>query len=236
MPIPIIGHRGCPLYAPENSLAGIRKAAELGADGVEIDIRRALDGVPVVFHDWSLRRMTGLPGPVQLYPSFLLRRLRLRGSDERIPLLADVLDALPDGLFLAIELKDAGAARPTLRLVRERGMERRVRFWSNQDRAIRYLAREAAEIETTLLRDDTDPEGLERFLKDADQMGARGISPHWDAVNPQLAGEAHDRGLQVYAMNRDLETVAKKVAAGLDGIITDHPREVRAILENAAGR
>jgi len=105
--IPIIAHRTCPRDAPENSLAGIRKAAELGADGVEIDVRRSLDGVAVLMHDWSPRRTTGLPGPVRLYPSFLLRRVRLRGpGDGHVPTLAEALDALPEGLFMAVEIKD----------------------------------------------------------------------------------------------------------------------------------
>ena len=83
-------------------------------------------------------------------------------------------------------------------------------------------------------RDVTDPEGLRHFLEDATRFGARGIAPHWDAVSPQFVGEAHDRGLRVYSMNHDLESVAKKAAHGLDGIVTDLPREVRAILEGAA--
>ena len=67
--IAIIAHRACLLHAPENSLAGIRKAAELGADGVEIDLRRTLDGVPVLMHDRSPWRTARLPGP-----AFPLRR------------------------------------------------------------------------------------------------------------------------------------------------------------------
>lgn len=235
MVISIIGHRGCSLHAPENSLAGIRRAAELGADGVEIDIRRAVDGAPVVFHDWSLRRMTGWPGPIQLFPSLLLRRLRLRGSDERIPLLADVLDGLPDGLFAAIDIKDAGVAVPALRLIRERGMEDRVLVWSNQERAVGYVAREVPEIGVSLTRNDIDPEGLRRFLEDANRIGVRGISADWRAINPQFVGAAHERGLRVYSLSHDLESVAKKAAAGLDGIVTAHPREVRDILGAAAG-
>ncbi len=234
MTIPIIGHRGCPLHEPENSLAGIRKAAELGADGVEIDVRRTLDSIPVVFHDWSLRRMTGWPGPVRLYPFSLLRRMRLRDSDEPIPTLADALAVLPEGLFTTIDLKDAGAARPTLRLIRERGLEGRVLLSSYQERVIRYFVRAAPEIDRVFARDDVDPEGLRHYLEHAQAIGARSVSPHWDAVNPQFVGEAHDRGLRVYSMNRDLKTVVKKAAAGLDGIITDYPREVRAILEAAA--
>ena len=234
--IPIIAHRTCPLHAPDNSLAGIRKAAELRADGVEIDVRRSLDGVPVLMHDRSPRRTAGLPGPVRFYPSFVLRRARLRGNDERVPTLADALDALPAPLFIAIEIKDAATARRTLELVKERGLEARVLMWSYREAAVRYFAQEAPEIESALLRDDVDPEGVRRFLEDATAFGARAISAHYAAINPQFVAEAHQRRLRVYSWIRDLESVEKKVSAGLDGIVTDQPAEVRAVLEGAAAR
>lgn len=233
MTVPIIAHRTCPLDCPENSLAGIRKAAELGADGVEIDVRRTLDGKVVLMHDWSPGRTTGLPGPVAWYPSFLLRRARLRGEgSERVPALDQALDALPDGLILAIELKDAGAAPRVLESVRARHLEERVLMWSFREAAVRYFARRAPEIEAALLRNDTDPEGLTRCLTDASEYGARAISAPWDAISPQFVGEAHDRNLRVYSLNRDLESIPKRIAAGLDGIVTDQPREVRAVLES----
>ena len=228
--IPIIAHRTCPLHAPDNSLSGIRKAGELRADGVEIDVRRTLDGVPVLMHDTSPRRTTGLPGPVRLYPSFLLRRARLHESDEHVPTLAQALDALPAPLFMAIEIKDAAASKRTLELVKERGLEARVLMWSYREAAVRYFAQEAPEIEPALLRDPVDPEGLERFLRDAKAFGARAISAHYAAITPHFVAEAHQRGLRVYSWIRDLESVAKKVSAGLDGIVTNEPAEVRAIL------
>ena len=234
--IPIIAHRTCPRDAPENSLAGIRKAAELGADGVEIDVRRSLDGVAMLLHDWSPRRTTGLPGPVRLSPSFLLRRVRLRGGSERVPTLAEALDALPEGLFMAVEIKDAGAAPSALHLIRERRLEDRTLMWSYREQAVRHFAKQAPEIDAALLRDDIDPEGLRRFLQDATNFGAKAISPHWEAINHSFVAEAHDRGLKVYSWIRDAEMVAKKVSAGLDGIVTDYPREVRAILEGAVRR
>ncbi len=55
----IIAHRGASTYAPENTLAAFRKAVDAGADGIEIDVRLAADGVPVVIHDDTLTR-TGL--------------------------------------------------------------------------------------------------------------------------------------------------------------------------------
>jgi glycerophosphoryl diester phosphodiesterase len=229
--IPIIAHRTCPLHEAENSLAGIRKAAELGADGVEIDVRPSLDGVPMLMHDWSPRRTMRLPGPIRLYPRMLLQRFRLIGGKEPPPTLDEALDALPEPLFIAIEVKDAAASAATLRLVQKHGLESRALFWSYRERAVRYFAKEAPEIETSLLRDPTDPEGLAAFLADANAFGARGISAHWAAINPQFVAEAHSRRLKVYSWIRDLDLVERKVAGGLDAIVTNEPREVRDILE-----
>jgi glycerophosphoryl diester phosphodiesterase len=230
----IIAHRTCPLDAPENSLEGMAKAAAFGSDGVEIDVRLSLDGVPVLMHDWSLRRTTGFPGPVRLYPWFLLRRIRLKYGNECIPSFAQALDALPDGLVLALEIKDAAAAPKSLELIRERGLESRVLLWSYREHAVRHFSEHGPEVEPSLLRDDIDPEGLQRYLQDATDFGARGLSPHWSAISPQFVGEAHDRKLKVYSMNRGLESVVRKVGAGLDGIVTDNPREVREMLPGLA--
>ncbi|HWC28629.1 MAG TPA: glycerophosphodiester phosphodiesterase family protein, partial [Dehalococcoidia bacterium] len=87
----IIAHRTCPLDAPENSLVGIGLAAELGADAVEIDLRMSLDQRPFLMHDWTMRRTTDFPLPLELTPSPMVRRLRLQHTDEHIYSLADAL-------------------------------------------------------------------------------------------------------------------------------------------------
>jgi glycerophosphoryl diester phosphodiesterase len=189
----------------------------------------------MLMHDWSPRRTMRLPGPVRMYPRVLLQRFHLRGGSEPPPTIDEALNALPDPLFMAIEVKDAAAAAATLRSVRRHGLESRVLFWSYREAAVRYFAKEAPEIETSLLRDPTDPEGLATFLADATAFGARGISAHWAAISPQFVAEAHSRRLKVYSWIRDLDLVERKVAAGLDGIVTNEPREVRDILERGAG-
>ncbi|MBA3353430.1 MAG: hypothetical protein H0U23_13610 [Blastocatellia bacterium] len=61
MPIPlIIAHRGASAVAPENTLAAFKKALDVGADGVEFDVRLSKDGVPVVIHDETLLRTAGI--------------------------------------------------------------------------------------------------------------------------------------------------------------------------------
>lgn len=230
MPALVIAHRTCPRYAPENSLEGILRAADLGADGVEIDVQRTLDGVPVLMHDKTLWRTAGLFFPARFLPFRLLRRLRLRGSDEPVPTLAEALAALPPGLLIAIDLKHASAAPAALAEVRRSGLHDRALLWSMHPRAVRYTAREAPEIESALLRDVRLKFRLRRFLDDAVRYGARGVSAHWLAVSREFVDAAHDRGLKVYSMSRDAESIPDKLALGLDGVVTDWPEEARAAL------
>ena len=226
----LIAHRTCPRHALENSLEGIREAAELGADGVEIDVQRTLDGVPVLMHDKTLWRTAGLYWPARFLPYSLLRRLRLRGNSEPVPSLAEALAALPPGLKVAIDIKHASAAAATLAEVRRQRLQGRTLLWSMHPRAVRYTAREAPEIESSLLRDVRWAVRLRRFLDDAVRYGARGVSAHWLAITQDFVDHAHRRGLKVYSMSRDVESIASRLALGLDGIVTDWPQEARAAL------
>ena len=54
----VIAHRGASMLAPENTLSAARKAEALGADGLEVDIRISLDGIPFLMHDYGLERTT----------------------------------------------------------------------------------------------------------------------------------------------------------------------------------
>ena len=71
----IIAHRGASALAPENTLAAFQKAIEDGADGIEFDVRLAKDGVPVVFHDSTLRRMIKKEGRTSHFTSGELQTL-----------------------------------------------------------------------------------------------------------------------------------------------------------------
>lgn len=93
--------------APENSLKAFAKAVEAGY-GIEMDIQLTKDGVPVVFHDFTLQRMCGTEGKVCDYTYEELQTFHLCESTERIPKFADVL-ALVDGKVpLIVELKIEG--------------------------------------------------------------------------------------------------------------------------------
>ncbi|MEL6386331.1 MAG: glycerophosphodiester phosphodiesterase family protein [Pseudomonadota bacterium] len=89
---------------PENSMASFEAAATAGV-GVELDIQLSKDGVPVVFHDPMLDRMTDASGPVWEKTAEELDALRLTGADEPIPRLSDVAMMLPAGMPVLVELK-----------------------------------------------------------------------------------------------------------------------------------
>src|SRR5271170_5820419 len=85
-----IAHRGASAHAPENTLAAIVKAAELGADMVEVDLQASADGVLVVLHDPDLSRTTGGTGSVYAHTLAELKRLDA-GGGERIPTAEEVI-------------------------------------------------------------------------------------------------------------------------------------------------
>ena len=107
----IIGHRGASREAPENTLASFQLAFRQGADGVEADFRLTRDGEIVCLHDDSTARTSGTELRVADCTLPELRRLDMgvwKGEewrDQRLPLLSEVLAALPAGKRLFIELK-----------------------------------------------------------------------------------------------------------------------------------
>ncbi|SEN32536.1 Glycerophosphoryl diester phosphodiesterase [Loktanella fryxellensis] len=93
----------------ENSLTAVRYAVEHGY-GIEIDLQLSSDGVPMVFHDYDLRRMTDQQGAVAQRHSDQLTQIALRGDSTPIPTLADVLATVAGRVPVLIELKDQDGA------------------------------------------------------------------------------------------------------------------------------
>jgi glycerophosphoryl diester phosphodiesterase len=114
----VIGHRGAAAYAPENTLESFQLALRLGADALELDVRRSADGEPMVFHDPTLDRTTDRTGPLAAFTARELARvdagfrfadgegaMPYRGTGVRIPTLREVV-ALFREVPLLIEVKE----------------------------------------------------------------------------------------------------------------------------------
>jgi glycerophosphoryl diester phosphodiesterase len=118
---PPIAHRGLwtPGGAPENSLAAFQAACAHGY-GIELDVQLSSDGEVFVFHDARLDRMTGAEGSIADHASADLANLRLAGTDEPIPTLADALTEVGRRAMVLIELKTPpGDVGPLERRVHE---------------------------------------------------------------------------------------------------------------------
>lgn len=103
---PPVAHRGLwsPSGPPENSLAAFQAACAAGY-GIELDVQLTRDGEAVVFHDATLERMCGVEGKLCDRSLSELRELRLKGTDETIPTLTEVLAEVGRRALVHIELK-----------------------------------------------------------------------------------------------------------------------------------
>lgn len=226
--VEIIGHRGAPRYAPENTLPSFENAIALGADRLECDVHLTYDGEPVVIHDETLERTTNGAGRVGDFTLAELRKLNA-GAGAVIPTLGDYIAiGQQHNVGLLIELKS-----PHL----YPGVEERVLA---DLEAANYLHR------TILQSFDFDSLRRLRQLRPTAKLGALyGLSldttwPPADAdfvcppaelvaLNPGLVRTAHQQGRGVFCWFNTpaSDTVLLHrflLAFGVDGLITDDPQ------------
>lgn len=146
----VIGHRGNSAHAPENTIESFAQAVALGVDAIEFDVRVSRDGVPMVIHDPSLARTTGVAALVSMLTASEIERVDagamftrdggstfpFRGRGLRVPRLADVL-AKFRGLPKIIEVKVPEAVDATRGAIRAAGAVGDVLVDSSDDAAVR---------------------------------------------------------------------------------------------------
>ena len=106
----LYAHRGLhdnETQAPENSLAAFQKAVDAGY-GIELDVQLSKDKIPVVFHDFTLKRICGVEGKVTDYTYEELQKFRLAQSNQTIPEFSEVLRLVDGKVPLIVELKIEG--------------------------------------------------------------------------------------------------------------------------------
>lgn len=131
--VEIIAHRGASYDAPENTLPAVRLAWEQGADAVEIDIHQTSDGRIIAIHDKDTLRVSGRPGLVAASPLAKLIELDVgawkgtRWTGTTVPVLEEILQTVPAGKSLVVEIKCPATVLPELqRVLRSRPAGTRV--------------------------------------------------------------------------------------------------------------
>jgi glycerophosphoryl diester phosphodiesterase len=250
----LVAHRGGSALAPENTLPAFDRAAALGADALEIDVRLTADGVVVVFHDEDTARITGTPGTIEGRTAAELARLDaahgfspdagltfpLRGGPVAIPTLAETLDRHPS-MRLSVDAKseDPALAEALARVVTDRGAVERVCVGSFFDEQAERLGR--------LLPDACRflPQGAATCHVLAARGGGGGGDcpggydlaslPHrygdLTVVDEAVVAWFHARGMPVHVWTVDDEREMRALLAlGVDGIVTDRPDVLARVL------
>jgi len=231
-PFLCIGHRGASGHEPENTLRSIRRALELGVDGIEIDVR-LVEGELLVFHDARLERTTNGRGSLARKTLAQARALDA-GQGEQIPTLREVCELTAQRVFINVELKGPGTAGPTARLIRElvehHGWSRDrfliSSFLRRELRAFRKADAGATPMGLLLTRPT-------RFsFRSARAFGCLAVHPPLKYTDRAFVEKAHERGLKVYVytVNEPKEIAAMR-AIGVDGVFTDFPDRVRGAVD-----
>ncbi|MFD7691483.1 glycerophosphodiester phosphodiesterase [Streptomyces sp. NPDC059781] len=210
-----VAHRGDPYRVRENTLASLRSAFHRGADAVEIDVRLTRDGVPVLLHDGTLKRLWGHDRPL---PSLSWEEVR-GVTDDGVPTLSDAL-AATDGGRVMIDLPgapDVRAARRIVDAVRERGAQDRVYYCAG---AAAMLAVRAADPSAEIALTRTTLAPARAGLLEA--VRPRWLNYRFGLVDRALADRVHHAGCLLSVWTPDTRrSMRRLLALGVDSITTN---------------
>jgi glycerophosphoryl diester phosphodiesterase len=228
----VLAHRGARRVAPENTVEAFARAVAMGADGVELDVRRTADDALVVHHDPAV-----LGGALIAATTVAA----VRAARPEIPTLAEALDVCA-GVLVNVEIKnspldpgfdrDERAAEAVVALLDERAGRDRVIVSSFQLSTIDRVRACSTSVATGLLTVTRAAAGLMDRIVDG---GHQALHPGRQAMTrrraEQIVAHAHDRGLQVnvWTVNAPA-TLTRLRDAGVDGLITDVPDVARVAL------
>ena len=218
----LIAHRGASKERPENSLAAFVRAAELGANAVELDVHLTSDGHLVVHHDPAVKTEAG-PVPIRTMTLADAAGLRVRG--EPIATLADVIAAVGGRMRIYCELKGVGTAAPAAALLGP--MRDGAAVHSFDHRMIAEAEALAPDLprgvlEASYHRDATFP------LRD---VQAEALWQNEALIDQALVDSVHAAGARIIAWTVNAPERARELASmGVDGICTDDVAGIAAAL------
>ena len=231
--VKIWAHRGASGYAPENTVEAFCLAAQMGADGVELDVHLTKDGQLVVAHDETIDRVSDACGKIADYTLDELKQFNFNKTHPnyakvcRIPTLQEVLDCLQNtGMSVNIELKTGinfyeGIEQKTVELVKRMGYADRVLYSSFNHHSVLKVRKYQADAKLAFLYSD----GLVGVAEYA-------VKNQVYAVHPSVIGTLFetemlaciDNNVKIHVWTVNDESDMRRLAKlGVDAIITNYP-------------
>jgi glycerophosphoryl diester phosphodiesterase len=238
--IEIIAHRGASYIAPENTMASVMLGWEKDAD-VEVDVYLTKDNKIVVTHDENTKRTAVTDVNVAESTSDELRKLDVGSfkseeyAGEKIPFLADIVETIPPGKKLYVEIKCGQEILPYLRelLVDSGKMSRIVIIGFDLDTVT--MSKEMIDVPTYWLKGTEKIKETEEWIphdpqlaQTAKEKGLDGLDVHYAGVTKEFADAVKASGLKLYVWTVDEpEEAIRLIKLGVDGITTNRPGWLR---------
>ena len=232
-------HRGASGYAPENTLEAFALAAEMEADGGELDVQMSRDGYLVVAHDERIGRGSNGSGFIRDFTleelkGFLFNKTHPEYKDARIPTLREVYELLKDTpLKINVELKNGvylydGLEERVLELTDRLGMAKRVIYSSFNHNSVAFIKHMKPDAVTGVLYSD----GIYDPAAYAQAIGADALHPAFYNLHyPGVMEQAGERGLKVHVWTVNTQEQGREcLRAGVDAIISNYPDKIKELL------
>ena len=225
-------HRGASEYAPENTFLSFYYGITMGANGIETDVQITKDGVPVLFHDTTLSRVTGTSGNLADFTLSELKELWVtkNGLKDKIVTFEDFLIHFAcHDLTFAIELKSKGSAKPTAELLRKYGIQDKTVVTSFMYDELLDFKKIAPEFKTGYLAVKVD----DQVLSDMKRDGITEICPEACLITNETCEKWHSLGFNVRAWGvYNVELMKSAYYAGADGMTVNFPDKLTELLLN----
>ena len=215
-----VGHRGARAYETENTLESYRKAIELGANAIELDVRQSRDENLIIIHDDNMKKVFGKEQQVNMATLEELKQL----SAGRVPTLEEALifiDKKVDKIL--IELKEAGYEKKVLDVIGKQSLKDRVIIVSFHEESLSNINKLDGEIETGLIYMKFGSK-IRDPAQSAIKLNARYLVPLYRFVHTKDIEIAHENNLKVIVLTINTKEEARGfIAKGVDGIASDKP-------------
>ncbi|MCP8308716.1 MAG: glycerophosphodiester phosphodiesterase [archaeon] len=215
----VIAHRGASAYEPENTLRAIKRALELNANMIEVDVRLSKDNHIIVIHDDSVDRTTNGKGYVKDLMLEELKKLDA-GKGERIPTLQEVINTVRNKAILIIEIKVLNIEDSVVKMIEKEGIEKEAIITSFYHPILRRIKELNPMIKTGVIFKCHPVKSAELALN----AHANSLFPEHKYILKEMVKEAHKHDLEIYPWTiDDLDRANQLIEMDVDGIVTNKP-------------
>ena len=226
----VVGHRGAMGHVLENTIESVQKAIELNVDGIEIDVFKSKTGELVVYHDPFLSRLSNSNAFIEQISLDSIKKIELIGG-YFIPTLKEIVDIIPEKIFLNIELKGQDTSFETNKIITNYLKTYNFpvskfiisSFRWDELKKIRSFNKD---IPIAVLVDSLYK--IDDAIKLAKQINAFALNPNKNFITKEIVNKIQSNNIKVYPYTINTPRNIRRVRfMGVDAIITDYPERIK---------